>query len=177
MRCTPEEITTDRLTGERLRRAHFGWLCELHRDPKVMAHLGGVRSAMETGRYLKTNMAHWSRHGHGLWMLRSRAGGRFVGRAGLRYVELQGVDEVELAYALSAESRGCGLATEVGQVLIDIAFGPLALSELVCFAHIGNWPSRRVMEKLGFADPRPLDYKGTPCVLYRLQNVSGTKGP
>ncbi len=177
MSLAPNQIKTSRLAADRLRSNHYDWLCALHRDPRVMASLGGVRSARETRRYLQTNLAHWDRHGHGLWILRARDGGRFAGRAGLRHVELAGADEIELAYALSADFWGRGLATEFGQALIDVAFGPLDLSDLVCFSLIDNRPSRRVMEKLGFADPRPLDYDGEPCVLYRLTRNSAKGVP
>ena len=51
-----------------------------------MATLGGVRSDLETRRFLETNLEHWQHHGYGLWVFRSRADGRFAGRGGLRQV-------------------------------------------------------------------------------------------
>ena len=83
----------------------------MHQDPRVMKTLGGVRSDLETQRFLETNLEHWHRNGYGLWIF--RADTLFVGRAGLRQVEVGGSLEVELAYALMSEHWGKGLATEV----------------------------------------------------------------
>ncbi|MEM7223208.1 MAG: GNAT family N-acetyltransferase [Pseudomonadota bacterium] len=171
MTTAPDRIETARLAAERLQRGHYDWIYALHQDAKVMATLGGLRSADETRRYLETNMAHWERHGFGLWILRDQESGHFVGRAGLRRMELEGVEEIELAYALAGGYWGRGLATEFGQAALEVAFEFLDISELVCFAVVDNRASFRVMEKLGFTDPRPLDYQGTPCVLYRLRKA------
>jgi RimJ/RimL family protein N-acetyltransferase len=64
----------------------------------VSRFLGGVRTPQATAAYLETNLRHWADHGLGLWTLRTQDGA-FVGRAGLRYVEVEGVRELEIAYA------------------------------------------------------------------------------
>jgi [ribosomal protein S5]-alanine N-acetyltransferase len=61
-----------------------------------------------------------------------------------------------------------GIATELGAASLELAFGPLALADVVSFTLPHNHGSRRVMEKLGFAYERDTDYKGWPHVLYRL---------
>ena len=45
----PERLETDRLILERLRPEHRDDLGRMHRDPQVMATLGGVRSAEGDG--------------------------------------------------------------------------------------------------------------------------------
>jgi RimJ/RimL family protein N-acetyltransferase len=68
----------------------------------------------------------------------------------------------------ATRGAGRGIATELGAASIEIAFGPLALPDVVSFTLPHNHGSRRVMEKLGFAYERDTDYKGWPHVLYRL---------
>ena len=46
---------TDRLIAERLREEHLAEIQRMHRDPNVMATLGGLRSDKETARYLREN--------------------------------------------------------------------------------------------------------------------------
>ena len=162
-----DSFSTQRLSAERLRPEHFGELDRLHRDQRVMATLGGLRSAAETRRQLRRNLGHWSRHGFGIWMFHARSDGRFTGRAGLRHVKVGGGAEIELLYALRPEAWGRGLATEMAEAILAIGFGDLGLAELVCFTLTTNLASKRVMEKAGFIYERDVTYADLPHVLYR----------
>src|SRR5512145_424423 len=96
------EHGTPRLALSRLGPAGFAELARMHSDPRVMATLGGLRDEAWTRTTLANSAAHWDRHGFGYWLLFERASGRFAGRGGLRHVEIDGRDEVELGYALMA---------------------------------------------------------------------------
>jgi ribosomal-protein-alanine N-acetyltransferase len=173
---------TDRLIAERLRAEHFVELRRMHRDRRVMATLapagapnGGVLSDEETRQFLRRHLDHWERHGYGLWVFRDRADGHFVGRAGLHSTNAGGKEEVELAYALMAEYWGRGLATEVAEGILAVAFGRLHMTEVVCFTLTTNRASQRVMEKVGFEYERDFVHAGLPHVFYRI-TASGWKG-
>jgi ribosomal-protein-alanine N-acetyltransferase len=94
--------------------------------------------------------------------------GWFVRRAGLRNTRVGGNDEVELAYALAAEYWDRGLATEMAQAILKLAFERLGLTNVVCFTLPTNRASRRVMEKVGFDYEREVTHVGSPHVLYRI---------
>ena len=159
---------TTRLTATPLSADDLDALCALHRDPAVMATLGGVRSDERTRAYIEQNVAHWGAHGFGLWIFRDRATGAFVGRGGLRHVVLEGRAEVEIAYALARAAWGKGLATEIAAACVDLAFGRLSLRDLVAFTAPDHRASRRVMEKVGFHYERDIVYHDLAHVLYRL---------
>ncbi len=108
-----DELQTPRLLLNRMRAEDLDDLTRMHLDADVMATLGGVRSPAETKEWLKWKLDHWERHGFGLWLARERHSGRFVGRGGLHHVEIEGRDEIEVAYSLLAEFWGHGLATEL----------------------------------------------------------------
>jgi ribosomal-protein-alanine N-acetyltransferase len=163
---------TERLSAERLTEAHLGELSRMHRDPGVMATLGGLRSEAQTRRFLHDNLDHWERHGYGLFVFRERASGAFVGRGGLRHVAVGGGPEVELAYAVIAEYWRRGLASEMAATLARFAFGVLGLADIVGFTLTTNEASRRVMEKLGFRFERAIVHAGLPHVLYRRRAAS-----
>jgi ribosomal-protein-alanine N-acetyltransferase len=165
------EVTTPRLTGTRLAPDDFEPLCALHRDPEVMATLGGVRSDGRTREYLAENLAHWDRHGYGLWMFREQTSGVFVGRGGLRHVTIEDTPEVEVTYALTRASWGKGYATEIAAASLDRGFRRLARKDIVAFAQPENRASRRVMEKVGLRYERDIVWQGLRHVLYR------TSGP
>lgn len=171
-----ESFRTERLVAERLDARHLHELLRMHGSRRVMATLGGVRDAPETGAMLETWLAHWDRHGFGLWIFREAASGEFAGRAGLQRVRIEGGDEVELAYALMPGFWDRGLATEMAARLVDLAFGELALPELVSFTLPGNRRSRRVMEKVGFAYERDILHAGLLHVLCRARHATA-RGP
>jgi RimJ/RimL family protein N-acetyltransferase len=87
-----DTIETDRLTGERIGRHHLPELMRMHTDPVVMATLNGVKTEAETTAFLEAQLAHWETHGYGIWIIRDRLDGRFVGRAGIRSVHVGGED-------------------------------------------------------------------------------------
>jgi RimJ/RimL family protein N-acetyltransferase len=162
-------LHTDRLIAERLHLADLDELCRMHRDPSVMATLGGLRSDDQTQQFLRDNLRHWDQHGYGLWIFRDKADGRFVGRGGLRHVHVGGHDEVELAYALMAAFWGSGLATEMAKAILTVAFEHLDLTDIVAFTLTTNEASRRVMEKVGGTFERDIVHAGLPHVLYRIK--------
>lgn len=158
---------TARMRAERLRPDHLAELCAMHRDARVMATLGGVRSDEATRNFLATNLTHWERHGYGLWVLRDE-GGRFLGRAGIRHLTILGEPEIELAYAFLTGYWGRGLATEIARALLGLAWAQLHLSSLVAWTGDANLASQRVLQKIGFSFEQAFDYENEPCVLYRV---------
>src|SRR5579883_2572784 len=165
-----ETFLTARLTAERLSADHFDELCRMHHDERVMATLGGVRSDDDTFRYLHKNLDHWKQYGYGLWVFRDKINGELAGRGGIRHLDIEGRDEVELAYALCVEFWGKGLATEMARELVKISFDKLVLPDLVALTLTTNKASQRVMEKAGFKYERDIIYTDLPHVVYRIIN-------
>ncbi len=133
-----------------------------------MATLGGVRTPDATRSYLEAVIQHWEDHGFGFWIFYDKATGELVGRGGLRRLEIEGTPEVEVAYAVVSDRWGQGLATEMAEAAVAVAFGKLKLASVVAFTFSSNKASRRVMEKVGFSYERDIVYADLPHVLYRL---------
>ncbi|MCG6134632.1 MAG: GNAT family N-acetyltransferase [Nostoc sp. LLA-1] len=163
-----ENFSTPRLLAERLRFQHLHELCEMHQNTQVMATLGGVRSDENTRLFIFNNLHHWQRYGFGLWVFRDKTSHKFVGRAGLRNSDVEGINKVELAYAIMSDFWGQGLATEMGEAILKIGFELLNLQEIVCFALTTNQASQRVMEKLRFKYEHEIIHANLPHLLYRL---------
>ena len=136
-------------------------------DLQFMALLGGVRDTAGTVTYLETNVKHWADHGFGMWMLRDAATNAVVGRAILRHLAVEGVDEVEVGYGLLPEYWGRGLATEIAQACVRIGFQQLRLRSIVAITTPPNIASQRVMEKAGLAYDRDIVHAGVTHVLFR----------
>jgi RimJ/RimL family protein N-acetyltransferase len=162
-------FATERLIGEPLDPSHLGEIIRMHRDPRVMATLGGLRDEVSSQEYLDFNLAHWRRYGFGLWIVRDRADGRIAGRTVLRHLDVEGVDEVELGYGFYPGWWGRGLATEAARELVRLGFQTLKFPSLVAVTQTSNVASQRVLEKAGLSRDRVIEHAGSPHLLYRIQ--------
>jgi ribosomal-protein-alanine N-acetyltransferase len=163
----PASFSLRRVVAERLVPSHLATLRRMDGNARMMASLGGVRTEAETETYLERHLAHWSEHGFGTWLLKDRATDRVMGRAGLRHLEVEGVDEVELAYALLPEFWGSGLGTEVARACVTIGLDWLGLPSLVALATTDNLASHRVLLKSAFTPQREVHHQGRPHILFR----------
>jgi ribosomal-protein-alanine N-acetyltransferase len=165
--AAPNAFSLRRLLAERLTESHRPDLCRMHRDARVMAMLGGVRSEAETDAYLEHNLSHWAEHGFGMWMLRDPATGQVMGRAGLRHLDVRGVPEIELAYALLSEFWGQGLATDAARACVTIGRDWLSFPSLVALVRPTNFASQKVLRKAALVREREVAHAGAVHVLFR----------
>ncbi len=165
-----DHVETERIICERLRPEHGEELKKLLLDERVFRTLW-PRSQPPTERdvaqSLATKVQHWERHGFGMWLLRDRNTGEMVGRGGLQYTFVAGIDDVEVGWAIVPERWREGLATEFAQACTTVALDQLSLLSVVAFTQPDNLASRRVMEKAGFRYEAELIHVGLPHVLYR----------
>lgn len=166
-------LETDRLVLDRPVESDFDHLATLLGNERVAATLGGVRDPPAAREFFDRQMGHWPAFGFGMWVVRDRATGAFVGRGGPRLVVLEGRAEAEVAYALTPEFWGRGLATELARESVRVAFEIIGLTELVCFTLPTNRASRRVMEKVGFRYERDGQFMGVGQVICRLRRDDG----
>ena len=164
-----DNISTKRLTGERLRRDHFEFIHSMHQDEAVMAYLGGKRSHEETSTYFALNLTHWTDHGYGIWVLKKNDSGFLVGRGGLRNTVFAGNKEVEIAYGLLPSFWNRGFASEFAHCLANIGFRKLRVTSLVSITSLKNIASRRVLEKVGFSYESEISHENRINVLYRMK--------
>jgi len=166
-----DSFSTPRLSAERLTVAHLIDLKRMDQDEGFMASLGGVRRERETLIYLEQNLAHWAEHGFGIWMLRDIATSAIIGRAVLRHLDVEGVDEVEVGYGFLPEVWGRGLATEVARACIDIGQRQLGFRSIVAITRPTNLASQRVMVKAGLVYERDIVHAGVPHLLFRTRDA------
>ena len=162
-----DHFITARLTGDKLRANHLADLVALHLDADVSRYLGGVRSAEVTKTYLATNMTHWDQHGFGLWALRTKDGA-FAGRAGIRHILVDGIDEIEIAYTFKRDAWGQGLASEIATAMTDIGLSRLKLPSLIGLVFVAHSASRRVLEKANYVLEKSTTHHGEDVVIYRI---------
>jgi len=176
----PDVLRTERLVGRRPTPADEALFLAFHRDPRVVAWLGGGEdevTAQENREWLDDKLRHWELHGFGLYALfaagEPAADGRLIGRAGIQQVDPD-VGEVvgdpraiELMYALAFDAWGQGYASEIARRLLEVARDDLGRAEIIADTVPHNVRSRRVMEALGFVYEREFWHDDHTMVLYR----------
>jgi RimJ/RimL family protein N-acetyltransferase len=175
----PERLQTTRLIAGRLVLEDEPELARLGLDPLVYPTLWPFPyppTADDIHDGLRRQLGLWDRHGFGLWLLRDRASGEFVGRGGLEFTDAPGELAVELAWAIVPERWGQGLATELARAAVHTGFEELDVVELVALTLPHNMASRRVMEKVGLAYDRDILHGGLAHVLYRLHRPPAEDG-
>jgi len=161
-----DAFTTARLSATKLANDDLPDLVALHLDPEVSRFLGGVRSPEATAEYLEANLRHWSEHDVGLWTLRTNDGA-FAGRAGLRYVDVEGVAELEIAYTFVRALWGQGLATEIATALVAHWETGRTDPSLVGIVMKGHSASESVLLKAGLDYERDVVFHGANCGVFR----------
>ncbi len=163
----PQVFATKRLVASAISLEHADLIATMHQNPTMMATLGGLQDRQRTLQGLNTQIADWQQAGYGLCVFHDRASGAFVGRGGLRLLQLDEQPETEIGYALLPEWWGQGLATEIASQAREVGFSQLGLDSLVLFTMTTNYASQRVAQKLGMRYERNFERANLPHVLFR----------
>lgn len=163
-----EEFSTSRLFARKLTEDDFDLILPLYQNEFVMETLGGVIAEDIVREKFRWNLERWKLNGFGQWLWFEKATNHFMGRGGLREMEIEGKQVIEVGYVLLPEFWGQGFATEIAIASVKIAFEILDIKELVCFTLATHLKSKHVMEKVGFKFDHEFIYEGQPHVLYYL---------
>lgn len=145
-------------------------LWALYCNPRITQYIPDApRSREEAQEELE-----WHMHGHprhpdlGLWATIHKETGKFIGRCGLLPWNIDGRDEVEVAYTIAEEFWGQGLGTEAALAIRDHGFNMLNFSRLICLIDAENTASRRVAEKIGMSFEREAQDDMGPFLIYSV---------
>ena len=172
-------LETPRLSVERFTLDDAAFILRLLNDPSFILHVAdkGVRTLADAEAYLSSGpLAHYERHGFGLWRVSERGTGVPVGMCGL--IKRDAFEDVDVGYALLTEFSGQGYATEAARAVVAYARDHLALRRLVAVVGMGNERSIRLLEKLGFGFERMVHLSPDDEVgLYALHGEPMTMRP
>ena len=160
-------LETDRLRLCRLTPDDAPFILRLVNEPSWLRFIGdrGVRTLEDARRYVFDGpMQSYERNGFGLYRVDAKATGKPIGICGL--IRREGLDGVDLGFALFPEACGAGMATEASGAVLDEARA-LGLSRILAITVPANIASIRVLQKLGFAFDRNLELRpGETLELY-----------
>ena len=144
-------IETDRLILRNWREKDRQAFFEMNADRQVMRFFEKTRSRAEADALLDRFVIEIDRDGYGFWAVELRDAGQVIGFTGLRDVHFDAAfaPAVEIGWRLLTRYWGNGYATEAARTCLAYGFEQMGLAEIVSFAVPENWPSRRVMERIG----------------------------
>jgi len=150
---------------------------EQNADPVVMRFLIGPLTRAESDAYVDRTEQHLAMHGFCKWAVEALGVAPFIGSVGLTHVRFEAsfTPAVEVAWRLHRRFWGHGYATEAARAAIEDGFTRVGLTEIVALTTLTNFPSMRVMERLGMTRTIEFDHPAVPeghhlCrhILYRL---------
>jgi RimJ/RimL family protein N-acetyltransferase len=191
-------LRTARLVLRAWRDEDLAPFAALNADPVVMEHFPAPLSRAESDAFGARVRSEMAERGFGLWAVELPGVAPFVGFTGLAVVRFdapfaratahaprsgarrrpQANEVIEIGWRLAREHWGRGYAPEAARAALAHGFGALGLAEIVSFTAVGNFRSRRVMEKIGMThDPAgDFDHPSLPAghrlrrhVLYRIR--------
>ncbi len=163
-------VLTERLTLRDWRAEDIGPYSAMTQHPDMSRHTGGGPMDDEAvWRHAAFQLGHWALRSFGMWIVRDRLSGEFIGRAGL-YEEL-GWPGVEVAWTVRRDRWGQGLAPEAGMAAVEFAFVHVGVERVISICHPDNIQSRRVMEKVGLTLDGEWSLHGRPSVVYAISRA------
>lgn len=155
-RCVAE---TARLALRELESADAAFIVALLNDPDFISYVGdrGVRTPEDAVRYIASGPgASYTRHGFGLYVVELKTSAVAAGLCGLLRRDTH--PDVEIGFAVLPCFRRCGYTLEAARAVMRLALGPLGLTRIVALAAPGNLGSIRILEALGMAFERVVNF-------------------
>lgn len=145
------ELRTPRLILRPWRDADRAPLAALTGDPATMHSFRVTRSPAQSDAWLARTIAHFARHGYGLWAVEAPGIADLIGFVGLNTIadDIPVHAPVELVWTLGAAFWGRGYAPEAARAAIADGFTRFDFPEIVAYTTPMNIASRRAMGKLG----------------------------
>lgn len=167
-RCIIRELTMDDIDA----------LFDLYSKPGITDFVEPLYDYDKECEYEKAYIEHmYGYYEYGMWLVFSKETGELIGRAGLENrdycdessnAEIQRTyhSEMELGYVIAPEYQRQGYATEVCKAILDYAWENLAPERINCLIDERNYPSRKLVEKLGFHLLEETDVTGEKLLRY-----------
>lgn len=168
-------IETERLILREILTSDADAMFELDSDPEVHRYLGNVpvKSREKILEIIDFIRRQYDTFGIGRWAVVLKDNKKFIGWAGLKYVD-EPMDNFpyyyDLGYRLTRKYWGKGYATEASIALIDYAFHKLKIPCVYALIETDNLRSRRVLEKVGFLKDKPMTIDGILHIQFKAIN-------
>ena len=154
-------IETARLRLRGWRSSDKPRFAEIINTPRVMEHMGGVRSSAEVDGLIDAQIAMQAAQGLSMWAMEDKTSGRLIGMCGLRYGGHPGTsvpDELEIGWRIAEIAWGKGFAREAAQATLVWGWQNTARQRIAAWTVPSNRASWGLMIRLGMEHRPELDF-------------------
>lgn len=169
-----DNIHTERLHLRRFREDDVENILSIVSDPVAMRHYPQTYDRDGAQRWLDGFLRGYERFGYSLLAVERSSDGAFVGSVGLlHWDDVDGREDIEVAYLLRRSMWGNGYASEAARACRDWAFKHIARDRVVSFIAVANEPSIAVARRNGMTQTKRLDINrfGIPIYVYAISRA------
>ena len=142
-------LETPRLILSELEQTDFAELCELLQDSRVMYAYEHDFTDQDVQDWLDRQRMRYQKYGFGLWGMRLKETGQFIGEAGLSMQPYKGSEVLEIGYQLKHDFWHHGYAHEAAAACKSYAFKKLGADKVHSVIKVDNLSSIKVAERIG----------------------------
>jgi len=172
-------IETERLIFRDIIEDDYLGLFELDSDPEVHKYLGNnpVINIQQSKDVVKFIQNQYKKNKIGRWAIIEKSSNEFIGWGGLKYEEglVPNFNYYDLGYRLIKKYWGKGYATENAIASLKYGFETKKLNEIFAAAHIDNFASNNVIQKVGLEKLKTFDLDGELHNWYRISKKDWEK--
>ena len=149
-------LETSRLALRPLVEADAERLFEIYREPDVRTYfaVGPPENVEEARAAIRRHLLRYEEWGFGLWATVLRETNELIGRCGLLLQNIDGGQEIEVAYLISRAHWGRGFASEAARGIRDYGFDQVKQERLIAIIHADNERSKHVARAIGMVHER-----------------------
>lgn len=168
---------TDRLLFRTIDESDFDQWLKFFEDPRAHQHWIEDKEApaIECRKWYAKQKQRYAESRGGMNALIEKSSGKLAGHAGLLVQEVDGIQELEIAYSLLPEFWNKGYAIEAARKCKEFAFENNFSASLISIISESNLPSQRVASKNGLTIDKQTVYRGNPVYIFRIWQTSPEK--
>ncbi len=151
---------SDRLGFRSFNEHDVNALHNINSDKESMKYFPSTLTMQETENLIQKIKDHIRKHTFGFFAVDHLKDDKMIGFIGLKHTNFEAdfTPCIEIGWRLNKEYWNQGLATEGAKRCLNLAFNDLSLNKMVSFTTLGNYPSERVMQKIGMKKVYEFDH-------------------
>ena len=143
-------LETERLIISEITLAEAPFLLELLNEPDYIKYIGdkNVKTIADAEKNIEEKyLVNYNKDGIAYYIVSLKNNNTTIGKVGL--MDREGLDCVDIGYALLSKYRGKGYAFEATKTLLDFAQNDLKLHPIAAITTKDNTKSSNLLERLG----------------------------
>jgi len=163
-------LETKRMTTRKMVSEDTDNLQKIFSDPVAMQFFQGTKNEKETQEWINMVLNSYEKYGFGLWIWHLKETAEFLGYCGFIFQEdVDGNDEIEIAYAFVRNFWNKGLATEAAVACRDYGFNQFEITRFISLVESKNIASKRVAEKNCMKSEKKVQRWGKEFCVYAVE--------